>query len=65
MHTFVLTSLRYVTGDAQPPHNIMSWFQCKGQGKTRDEAFEDIPHDIYAIGTQVSSSVLLLFGTQV
>lgn len=39
-------------GNASPPHNISSWFQCKGQGKTRDDTAEHIPHDIYVIGTQ-------------
>ncbi len=40
------------TGNAGPPHNIDSWFQCKGQGKTRDDTADYIPHDIYVIGTQ-------------
>lgn len=39
-------------GNASPPHNISSWFQCKGQGKTRDDTADHIPHDIYVIGTQ-------------
>uniref|UniRef100_A0A674A7X7 phosphatidylinositol-3,4,5-trisphosphate 5-phosphatase n=1 Tax=Salmo trutta TaxID=8032 RepID=A0A674A7X7_SALTR len=39
-------------GNASPPHNIASWFQCKGQGKTRDDTADHIPHDIYVIGTQ-------------
>ncbi|XP_071779538.2 phosphatidylinositol 3,4,5-trisphosphate 5-phosphatase 1 [Centroberyx gerrardi] len=39
-------------GNASPPHNIKSWFQCKGQGKTRDDTADHIPHDIYVIGTQ-------------
>ncbi|CAG05651.1 unnamed protein product, partial [Tetraodon nigroviridis] len=39
-------------GNAGPPHNISSWFQCKGQGKTRDDTADYIPHDIYVIGTQ-------------
>lgn len=39
-------------GNAGPPHNISSWFQCKGQGKTRDDTADHIPHDIYVIGTQ-------------
>lgn len=39
-------------GNAGPPHNIGSWFQCKGQGKTRDDTADHIPHDIYVIGTQ-------------
>ncbi|KAM6963111.1 phosphatidylinositol 3,4,5-trisphosphate 5-phosphatase 1 [Aplochiton taeniatus] len=39
-------------GNAGPPHNIKSWFQCKGQGKTRDDTADHIPHDIYVIGTQ-------------
>lgn len=39
-------------GNAGPPHNINSWFQSKGQGKTRDDTADHIPHDIYVIGTQ-------------
>ncbi|XP_053285691.1 phosphatidylinositol 3,4,5-trisphosphate 5-phosphatase 1 [Pleuronectes platessa] len=39
-------------GNAGPPHNMKSWFQCKGQGKTRDDTADHIPHDFYVIGTQ-------------
>uniref|UniRef100_A0A4W5PTN9 Inositol polyphosphate-related phosphatase domain-containing protein n=1 Tax=Hucho hucho TaxID=62062 RepID=A0A4W5PTN9_9TELE len=39
-------------GNASPPNSIASWFQCKGQGKTRDDTADHIPHDIYVIGTQ-------------
>uniref|UniRef100_UPI0037E90BDC phosphatidylinositol 3,4,5-trisphosphate 5-phosphatase 1 n=1 Tax=Semicossyphus pulcher TaxID=241346 RepID=UPI0037E90BDC len=39
-------------GNAGTPHNINSWFQCKGQGKTRDDTADHIPHDFYVIGTQ-------------
>ncbi|XP_053178161.1 phosphatidylinositol 3,4,5-trisphosphate 5-phosphatase 1 isoform X1 [Scomber japonicus] len=39
-------------GNAGPPHSINSWFQCKGQGKTRDDTADHIPHDFYVIGTQ-------------
>nr|XP_057929529.1 phosphatidylinositol 3,4,5-trisphosphate 5-phosphatase 1 [Doryrhamphus excisus]XP_057929530.1 phosphatidylinositol 3,4,5-trisphosphate 5-phosphatase 1 [Doryrhamphus excisus]XP_057929531.1 phosphatidylinositol 3,4,5-trisphosphate 5-phosphatase 1 [Doryrhamphus excisus]XP_057929532.1 phosphatidylinositol 3,4,5-trisphosphate 5-phosphatase 1 [Doryrhamphus excisus] len=39
-------------GNASPPHNTNSWFQCKGQGKTQDDTADHIPHDIYVIGTQ-------------
>ncbi|XP_034036568.1 phosphatidylinositol 3,4,5-trisphosphate 5-phosphatase 1 isoform X2 [Thalassophryne amazonica] len=39
-------------GNASPPHDIKSWFQCKGQGKTSDDTADQIPHDIYVIGTQ-------------
>ncbi|XP_030647188.1 phosphatidylinositol 3,4,5-trisphosphate 5-phosphatase 1 [Chanos chanos] len=39
-------------GNASPPQNITSWFQSKGQGKTRDDTANQIPHDIYVIGTQ-------------
>uniref|UniRef100_W5UIG7 phosphatidylinositol-3,4,5-trisphosphate 5-phosphatase n=1 Tax=Ictalurus punctatus TaxID=7998 RepID=W5UIG7_ICTPU len=39
-------------GNASPPTNITSWFQSKGQGKTRDDTASQIPHDIYVIGTQ-------------
>ncbi|KAJ0065255.1 hypothetical protein NL108_006605 [Boleophthalmus pectinirostris] len=39
-------------GNATPPLNISSWFHCKGQGKTRDDTAEHIPHDIYVVGTQ-------------
>ncbi|XP_029938564.1 phosphatidylinositol 3,4,5-trisphosphate 5-phosphatase 1 [Salarias fasciatus] len=39
-------------GNAGPPHNINSWFQCKGQGKTQDDTANHIPHDLYVIGTQ-------------
>ncbi|XP_068136794.1 phosphatidylinositol 3,4,5-trisphosphate 5-phosphatase 1 isoform X2 [Hyperolius riggenbachi] len=39
-------------GDAPPPKDITSWFQCKGQGKTRDETASCIEHDMYIIGTQ-------------
>uniref|UniRef100_A0A8C7LSZ9 phosphatidylinositol-3,4,5-trisphosphate 5-phosphatase n=1 Tax=Oncorhynchus mykiss TaxID=8022 RepID=A0A8C7LSZ9_ONCMY len=39
-------------GNASPPHSIASWFQCKGQGKTRDDTADHIPHDIYVFGTQ-------------
>ncbi|XP_075901230.1 phosphatidylinositol 3,4,5-trisphosphate 5-phosphatase 1 [Nelusetta ayraudi] len=39
-------------GNAGPPHNISTWFQCKGQGKTRDDTADHIPHDIYVIGSQ-------------
>ncbi|KAK0137918.1 Phosphatidylinositol 3,4,5-trisphosphate 5-phosphatase 1 [Merluccius polli] len=39
-------------GNAGPPHSIKSWFQCQGQGKTRDDTAGHIPHDLYVIGTQ-------------
>ncbi|KAG7513453.1 phosphatidylinositol 3,4,5-trisphosphate 5-phosphatase 1 [Solea senegalensis] len=39
-------------GNASPPHKMNTWFQCKGQGKTRDDTADHIPHDIYVIGTQ-------------
>ncbi|XP_070764438.1 phosphatidylinositol 3,4,5-trisphosphate 5-phosphatase 1 [Enoplosus armatus] len=39
-------------GNAGPLHNINSWFQCKGQGKTRDDTADHISHDFYVIGTQ-------------
>ncbi|KAJ3600118.1 hypothetical protein NHX12_034068 [Muraenolepis orangiensis] len=39
-------------GNAGPPHSIKSWFQCNGQGKTRDDTADHIPHDMYVIGTQ-------------
>ncbi|CAJ1059816.1 phosphatidylinositol 3%2C4,5-trisphosphate 5-phosphatase 1 isoform X1 [Xyrichtys novacula] len=39
-------------GNAGPPHNINSWFHCKGQGKTQDDTADHIPHDFYVIGTQ-------------
>ncbi|XP_036970931.1 phosphatidylinositol 3,4,5-trisphosphate 5-phosphatase 1 [Acanthopagrus latus] len=39
-------------GNAGPPHNISSWFQCKGQGRTQDDTADHIPHDFYVIGTQ-------------
>ncbi|KAI4892022.1 hypothetical protein NFI96_034231 [Prochilodus magdalenae] len=39
-------------GNANPPPSISSWFQSKGQGKTRDDIANYIPHDIYVIGTQ-------------
>uniref|UniRef100_A0A671SZU2 phosphatidylinositol-3,4,5-trisphosphate 5-phosphatase n=1 Tax=Sinocyclocheilus anshuiensis TaxID=1608454 RepID=A0A671SZU2_9TELE len=39
-------------GNANPPPNITSWFQSKGQGKTHDDTASQIPHDIYVIGTQ-------------
>ncbi|XP_074524143.1 phosphatidylinositol 3,4,5-trisphosphate 5-phosphatase 1 [Halichoeres trimaculatus] len=39
-------------GNAGPPHNINSWFQCKGQGKTQDDTADHIPHDFYVIGSQ-------------
>uniref|UniRef100_A0A8C2GTE2 phosphatidylinositol-3,4,5-trisphosphate 5-phosphatase n=1 Tax=Cyprinus carpio TaxID=7962 RepID=A0A8C2GTE2_CYPCA len=39
-------------GNANPPQNITSWFQSKGQGKTHDDTASQIPHDIYVIGTQ-------------
>ncbi|XP_028259606.1 phosphatidylinositol 3,4,5-trisphosphate 5-phosphatase 1 [Parambassis ranga] len=39
-------------GNATPPPNITSWFQCKGQGKTQDDTADHIPHDFYVIGTQ-------------
>ncbi|MGH0173380.1 UNVERIFIED_CONTAM: hypothetical protein FKN15_068342 [Acipenser sinensis] len=39
-------------GNANPPSQINSWFLSKGQGKTRDDTADYIPHDIYVIGTQ-------------
>ncbi|XP_077205403.1 phosphatidylinositol 3,4,5-trisphosphate 5-phosphatase 1 isoform X1 [Paroedura picta] len=42
-------------GDAPPPKKITSWFLSKGQGKTRDDTADYIPHDIYVIGTQEDS----------
>uniref|UniRef100_K7F2C1 phosphatidylinositol-3,4,5-trisphosphate 5-phosphatase n=1 Tax=Pelodiscus sinensis TaxID=13735 RepID=K7F2C1_PELSI len=39
-------------GDAPPQKKITSWFLSKGQGKTRDDSADYIPHDIYIIGTQ-------------
>lgn len=47
-----LSSVSFVTGNANPPHNITSWFQSRGQGRTRDDTANQIPHDIYVIGTQ-------------
>lgn len=41
-----------VEGNAPPPKEITSWFLSKGQGKTRDDSADYIPHDIYVIGTQ-------------
>ncbi|XP_045150265.1 phosphatidylinositol 3,4,5-trisphosphate 5-phosphatase 1 [Echinops telfairi] len=43
---------RQVVGNAPPPKKITSWFLSKGQGKTRDDSADYIPHDIYVIGTQ-------------
>lgn len=45
-------SVSLITGNASPPQNITSWFQSKGQGKTRDDTANQIPHDFYVIGTQ-------------
>ncbi|XP_062988465.1 phosphatidylinositol 3,4,5-trisphosphate 5-phosphatase 1 [Elgaria multicarinata webbii] len=42
-------------GDAPPPKKISSWFLSKGQGKTRDDTADYIPHDMYVIGTQEDS----------
>uniref|UniRef100_A0A8C3XF17 phosphatidylinositol-3,4,5-trisphosphate 5-phosphatase n=1 Tax=Cyanoderma ruficeps TaxID=181631 RepID=A0A8C3XF17_9PASS len=39
-------------GMAPPPKKITSWFLSKGQGRTRDDTADYIPHDIYVIGTQ-------------
>ncbi|XP_065531153.1 phosphatidylinositol 3,4,5-trisphosphate 5-phosphatase 1 isoform X3 [Lathamus discolor] len=39
-------------GAAPSPKKITSWFLSKGQGKTRDDTADYIPHDIYVIGTQ-------------
>uniref|UniRef100_A0A8D0HC96 phosphatidylinositol-3,4,5-trisphosphate 5-phosphatase n=1 Tax=Sphenodon punctatus TaxID=8508 RepID=A0A8D0HC96_SPHPU len=39
-------------GATPPPKKISSWFLSKGQGKTRDDTADYIPHDIYVIGTQ-------------
>ncbi|XP_054979402.1 phosphatidylinositol 3,4,5-trisphosphate 5-phosphatase 1 isoform X2 [Sorex araneus] len=39
-------------GNAPPPKRITSWFLSKGQGKTRDDSADYIPHDIYVVGTQ-------------
>ncbi|NXO72847.1 SHIP1 phosphatase, partial [Phainopepla nitens] len=39
-------------GAAPAPKKITSWFLSKGQGKTRDDTADYIPHDIYVIGTQ-------------
>ncbi|XP_055977855.1 LOW QUALITY PROTEIN: phosphatidylinositol 3,4,5-trisphosphate 5-phosphatase 1 [Sorex fumeus] len=39
-------------GNAPPPKKITSWFLSKGQGKTRDDSADYIPHDIYVVGTQ-------------
>ncbi|NXV04103.1 SHIP1 phosphatase, partial [Cettia cetti] len=39
-------------GAAPPPKKITSWFLSKGQGRTRDDTADYIPHDIYVIGTQ-------------
>uniref|UniRef100_A0A8C5B497 phosphatidylinositol-3,4,5-trisphosphate 5-phosphatase n=1 Tax=Gadus morhua TaxID=8049 RepID=A0A8C5B497_GADMO len=39
-------------GNAGPPQSLRSWFQSKGQGKTRDDTADHIPHDMYVIGTQ-------------
>lgn len=41
-----------IKGAAPPPKKISSWFLSKGQGKTRDDTADYIPHDIYVIGTQ-------------
>lgn len=47
-----MCSVFHLTGNANPPHNITSWLLSKGQGKTRDDTANQIPHDIYVIGTQ-------------
>lgn len=52
MHCYSEILLHKPLGNAGPPHNIDSWFQCKGQGKTRDDTADHIPHDFYVIGTQ-------------
>uniref|UniRef100_A0A8C3UBJ8 phosphatidylinositol-3,4,5-trisphosphate 5-phosphatase n=1 Tax=Catharus ustulatus TaxID=91951 RepID=A0A8C3UBJ8_CATUS len=39
-------------GMAPAPKKITSWFLSKGQGRTRDDTADYIPHDIYVIGTQ-------------
>uniref|UniRef100_A0A8C3U2J9 phosphatidylinositol-3,4,5-trisphosphate 5-phosphatase n=1 Tax=Catharus ustulatus TaxID=91951 RepID=A0A8C3U2J9_CATUS len=39
-------------GAAPAPKKITSWFLSKGQGRTRDDTADYIPHDIYVIGTQ-------------
>lgn len=41
-----------IKGAAPSPKKITSWFLSKGQGKTRDDTADYIPHDIYVIGTQ-------------
>lgn len=39
-------------GDAMPPVDISSWFQCNGLGRSLDPSVQSIPHDIYVVGTQ-------------
>ncbi|XP_068057159.1 phosphatidylinositol 3,4,5-trisphosphate 5-phosphatase 1 isoform X2 [Anomalospiza imberbis] len=39
-------------GAVPAPKKITSWFLSKGQGRTRDDTADYIPHDIYVIGTQ-------------
>ena len=41
-----------ISGDAIPPQDVSSWFLCHGSGRTLDPSVQNIPHDIYAIGTQ-------------
>lgn len=43
----------HFSGNANPPLDIKSWLKCQGNGKTLDEAMTFLPHDIYAVGTQV------------
>lgn len=45
-------------GNANPPADLRSWFKCQGSGKTMDSSLAEFPHDIYAIGTQVSTCSL-------
>ena len=35
-----------------PPSDISSWFMCNGQGRCLDGSVQNIPHDIYVVGTQ-------------
>ena len=43
----------HISGNADPPRDIKSWLKCQGNGKTLDTTLVLLPHDIYAIGTQV------------
>lgn len=43
-------------GDASINQSLSTWLKCTGSGASRDRVLGVIPHDVYVVGTQESST---------